>query len=513
VNGERRDPIEAFLEDLGHAPVPPGLAQGVTSRVRADVPSGRRPKPWVVLVAAACLAAAVVGVVVIGSGRQRFISPPRQTPTASQTVAPTPSAVAAPIKGSWQLTLPLFQKRTFRLEVADQSGRLVGARVVNPVPDDLGAAVQDPFALDIRPVPGNAREVLVGWLVVVCEYRGRLVLDQAATSLVLELAPSPGCDLAPIAQAVILEFAVDIDASALTGRQSRDPLVALDQFVPSAIAFVDQEVGWIGGTTPDADALVLHTLHNGSEWAPAGLGEGRVVELAGVDRTHAYATLECAEHQFNCSSGTFRWDDDFGGWGQMTNERFVHVDFAGDAGIAVVLPDDTTTPIVPELRLTEDAGDTWSPIDDPCPATMNLAGADRTSSTGLLVLCLAEGGTGGTFKTLLASNDAGRTWIERSSTEGDGGMFVSGTPSGFDIDPDRTGWLWGSRMPLLQTTDFGTTWSALDIADGDVRIVEDAAYLGAGSGFVLVHDPDRPATLHMWTNGRAWIEIGAWPVG
>jgi photosystem II stability/assembly factor-like uncharacterized protein len=410
------------------------------------------------------------------------------------------------------LTLPLFQERSVRLEVADQSGRLIGARVLNPVPPDLGGGVEDPFALDIRRVPGNSREVVVGWLVLVCEYRGRLLLDETGRSLELQLAPSPGCDLAPIAQAVVLEFAVDVDATTITGRHSRDPLVALDRFTPTTIAFADRNVGWIGGTTPDADALVLHTTDGGATWAPSGLGEGRVAEIAVIDTEQAFATLECTEDHPGCRTGTFRWVEDFGGWEKATSDRFLRVDFSGENGVAVALPGEGEGPVVPGLRLNDDGGNTeWPPIANPCPAEMNLADAERTSPLDLVVLCLAEGGTGSSFKTLLASGDGGVTWAERSGTEG--GMPVMGTPTGFDLAADGTGWLWGTRTPLLATTDAGASWSPLDVVDGDVRLVLDASYLGDGAGFILVHDPDRQLALLLWTrDGQTWDELRSWPL-
>lgn len=409
--------------------------------------------------------------------------------------------------------MPLFQQRSVRLEVADQSGRLIGARVAETLPQDAGANFDDPFALDIRRVPGNTREVFVGWSLLVCEYRGRLLLDQTATSLVLELAPSPDCELAPIAQGVILEFTVDVDATALTGRQSREPLVELGGFLPSAIAFADRNVGWIGGTNAKSDALILHTVDGGATWATAGLGPGSVREIAAIDARDAYSTLVCIDHEVECRSGTFSWDDDFGGWGGKAFERFVAIDFAREHGIAVALPHDDGVNLVPSLLLNEDGGNTdWPAIDEPCTAGTILADAERTSDLDLFVLCLGEGGTGGTFKTLLTSADRGASWVERASTRGQT-LPISGSPYGFDLTADGSGWMWGSRMPLLHTADAGATWSELDVVDGDVRIVNDASYLGQSAGFVIVQDPDRQAILLLWTrDGRAWEELGSWPM-
>ncbi len=168
---------------------------------------------------------------------------------------------------------------------------------------------------------------------------------------------------------------------------------------------------------------------------------------------------------------------------------------------------------MPSLQLNDDGGDTvWAPIEDSCPGEFGLADAERTSLSDLLVLCLAEGGTGGSFKTFFASDDTGATWVERSKSGVDGtGLFDMGTPNGFDIAADGSGWMWGSRMPLLNTTDGGASWNQLDVADGDGRIVTEASYLGAGAGFVLLHEPQRQAKLLLWTrDGQTWEELGAW---
>jgi len=83
---------------------------------------------------------------------------------------------------------------------------------------------------------------------------------------------------------------------------------------------------------------------------------------------------------------------------------------------------------------------------------------------------------------------------------------------GLALRSDATGWLWGARSPLLATRDGGRTWTALDVADGDVRIVQDADAWGGGAGVVLVWDGDRQETLLLRTNdGQAWTELFAWP--
>ena len=83
-----------------------------------------------------------------------------------------------------------------------------------------------------------------------------------------------------------------------------------------------------------------------------------------------------------------------------------------------------------------------------------------------------------------------------------------------DVLADGTGWMWGPRSHLLATTDGGVTWTLLDVADGDVRIVYGADAWGLGAGVVLVWDPKRDQTLLLLVTGDgAWTELYAWPGG
>jgi hypothetical protein len=109
-------------------------------------------------------------------------------------------------------------------------------------------------------------------------------------------------------------------------------------------------------------------------------------------------------------------------------------------------------------------------------------------------------------KELVRSTDFGMTWSKFAE-----GPYP-GTGSSIDILADGTGWFWAPRSPLLVTRDGGSSWTALSVADGDVRIVSGADAWGGGAGVALVWDPDRQATLLLRTaNGKTWTELTSFP--
>ena len=120
-------------------------------------------------------------------------------------------------------------------------------------------------------------------------------------------------------------------------------------------------------------------------------------------------------------------------------------------------------------------------------------------------MCESEGATGSSLKEIRRSKDGGRTWAKLAD-----GPY-GGTLMQMDVLSDGTGWLWGPRSHLLETTNGGVSWTPLDVADGEVRIVYGADAWGGGAGIILVWDPDRQATLLLRTDdGRTWTELYAW---
>lgn len=95
MNSEQRSAVDAFLDEIGHAPVPAGLAQNTMTGVRADRTRRGRPQPQIALAAALGIAVLAIGAFIVGSGPTVTPSPspslptPTASPSASASVEPT----------------------------------------------------------------------------------------------------------------------------------------------------------------------------------------------------------------------------------------------------------------------------------------------------------------------------------------------------------------------------------------------------------------------------------------
>jgi hypothetical protein len=502
-----------------------------TVRVRGGRQGGSVPRARLVA------AAAVFGLVVIGfaivprperglafpSSPVGVSSPTAPPPTATlvpTSTAPAPvtlpspiaTPVAGPVLGRWDMVLPLHD-RWLRLEVVDLFGAVLDARPAAGPPEGTfprPEADEDPFALDVRPVPGSPNHLYVGWSLLICEYHARLTVGPAPVTLALSLAPSPGCDLVGIPQAVILTFDGAVDATQVVGRQVAEPLFAMQDFRPGTIAFSDAAGGWIGGTTTTRDAIVLRTLDGGGTWRVSGLGEGSAIELAAIEATHALGTRLCGDPVFNCRGGVLSWDEDFGGWGMVDLDRPVSMDFADGFGARVSVPEDGDGPVV---QSNDQAGEhPWSDMGNPCDAGMLPADAERLDQDRFVFLCVGEPIDTRQAKRLYFSDLGGAVRGKLIASSGQGEIPVDGTSAALDLAADGTGWMWGDGMPLLRTDDGGTGWQPDPVADGRSRVVLDATYLGGGSGWLLLHDGASQETILARTvDGETWEELATWP--
>jgi photosystem II stability/assembly factor-like uncharacterized protein len=433
---------------------------------------------------------------------------PTSTPAATgpaHTAAPTPTPVTTPspspeppIAAAWDIVInPGEPDVPVDLHVVDRAGTMIGVRdTVRPISGPLHEA---PYALEIGP-GSDRRSITVGWTGSVCDERGVLELAADGRTLALRFPQRAGCDAMGVGFSLELRFAVLVGPADFHGTWSQDLVAVRDLSRPVAVAFTDPLHGWVGGTTDKGDAIVLETVDGGASWRVGGLALGEVTDIAAIGDGGAIAGLACFEGG-DCRSGRYRYEGD-GLWGRAALEVPLRLSFEGPAAAGLF------GAAAPSLSLSGDGGESWRSVASPCRATGHLAAAARVDRSTIVVVCESQGAGGGSKKELFRSSDNAATW----------GRPVAGpepgTGTGLDILADGTGWLWGDRSPLWTTDDGGETWSALDVADGDVRMVEDADAWGPGAGVVLVSDPDRQATLLLRTDdGRAWTELFAWPSG
>ena len=419
------------------------------------------------------------------------------------TPGPTPTA---PLTGSWDVNLtdtPAGLRMTLRVE--DRSGTVSDATITTAVPRDLGSEGPDALVFGRGSDP---QHLLVGWTGGACDERAVLGLASDGATFTLSFPPRPACDAMAIGRTVELAFDRPVDPASFGGTMNGE-LVGADDVLPTAVAFVTPNHGWVGGTTSGGDAIVLETLDGGHSWRAEGLGTGAVSDLGIVSDARALAGRTCDGAPDTCRPGLYELDDS-GPWSSINTAWPTRLTFAGRPG-AGLFPD-ATSPLddlglpVPQVWLTEDGGSSWSAVASPCPGTLRRQDIDRLDATTVVVLCESDGSFGGSSKLLYRSTDGGRTWTKLADGPSDGNQVA------MDLAPDGTGWMWGARTPLLATSDGGLTWSPLDVSDGDRRVTLDGDAWGGGGGIALVWDADRQATLLLRTaDGRTWTEQAAFP--
>jgi hypothetical protein len=93
MNSERLSAVDAFLDEIGRAPVPAGLAHNAMTGVRADRTRRRRPQPQIALAAALGIAVLAIGAFIVGSGPTVTPSPSPSPSPSFPTPMPSPSVV------------------------------------------------------------------------------------------------------------------------------------------------------------------------------------------------------------------------------------------------------------------------------------------------------------------------------------------------------------------------------------------------------------------------------------
>jgi hypothetical protein len=428
-------------------------------------------------------------------------SPPL-SPTATSSVLPSGSPDAG--AGIFRLNLiggPLLN--ALPVLVMDRSGTVKG------VAEGSGLGTVDaPVSVTAGPDPSA---LVVHWTGGVCDQLVRIEVDATSQTVTVSTAVLPGgCDLVGIDRAVELRFSGHVDASAFHGR-ILGRLALPTSVQPGTAAFTDPAHGFVGGTEASYGlAVVSETFDGGATWAISPVSWGTVVGLGLDGNEDPWAAVACGDTTDGCVAGLYTRTGT--GWTRGLAMDPVRLAVSGRA-VAVIeqLPIDPLASYAfpPRgLRLTRDGGTSWAILKDPCPATTSYATAVALDGEArLVVVCEGGGAGGGSNKTIWRSvGDVPGRWEKLADGP------EPGTGMSMGLAPDGTGWLWGARSHLLATKDGGASWTSLTVADGDVRIVQGADAMGAGSGVVLVWDPDRRATLLLRTSdGKAWTEMHAYP--
>lgn len=519
MTDRRPDQVDAFLADLGSAPVPADLGASVVRRIRDERPRQvSRTAPWMLLAAAlVLLALAAVAWVVAGPGPTPVPNPSPSTPSAEPSVAPSasastgptasPSASPSPAPSSmvpvvgeasqvWRLTFKDGGLHLLPVLVVDVSGGITG---VAP-----GASTTPMAEGPVSIVAGRDPDSLVvGWVGGACDEWTQVEVDAAVGTVRVRTLETPGgCDAIGIDRRLEIRFAGPVRASAFTGTDTRD-LTVPAEISPATLVFVDATHGYVGGSDGPGRAVVAETIDGGATWRIEHLGVGGVTGL-GIDSSgHPWAAVTCDETLPGCAPGVYGRDvltasylPGTSLWSRvLTVQQPTRLSVRGFAIVVLarvpVTEGDTVGMPPMEMHLSRDGGGTWATLKDPCAPDKSATAATLDGQARIVVMCEGGGATGNALKTIWRSvGDVPGRW-ETIAEEP-----YEGTGLALDLASDGTGLMWGPRSPLLVTMDGGAHWASdPPVADGNARMVDGGSALVGDRGIVLVWDPDRQAIV------------------
>ncbi|RPH35687.1 hypothetical protein EHM92_05775, partial [bacterium] len=199
------------------------------------------------------------------------------------------------------------------------------------------------------------------------------------------------------------------------------------QTIMSAVAFVSDSIGWMGG----ANGTILKTTNGGRSWAAQlsdSLSESVIQQIVALDTLRIFAVSQDGR-VFRSTNGGSTWlsllVDEYGAWGFETKRRIAFANpmrgfYAGS-----------------ELYVTTDGGSSWRPAF----GRIHEEAFHMEFLNRRLGWVLTSGG-------FYASTDCGASWTRRVDNPG----WLH-----FDMIDTVTGWAVG-RYQRAKTTDGGFTW-------------------------------------------------------
>lgn len=243
------------------------------------------------------------------------------------------------------------------------------------------------------------------------------------------------------------------------------------------------------------------TTDGGEHWSAAASPDGSIQSLEIIDR-QVLAVI--APSGPNGSSGPALWRRGLGGgpWTRVTVLAGTSGVIATQAGVAAIIDGSF-------VLVTADGGRTFTRHTLPCnprvlPSPDSIA---VEAPHGLALLCVGEGYTGHTIKTVYVSGDLGSTWhlAGHPDPAGDGGRIAASAPGHLSIaTTSAASWLYYSA-------DNGKTWRTVLTYDDGGAGWNDLGFTSFSDG-VIVHGNSGYGTnvgqlLLTGNGGRSWHAV------
>lgn len=300
-----------------------------------------------------------------------------------------------------------------------------------------------------------------------------------------------------------------------------------------AVTFLDDTTGWV----VVSDGRMLHTTNGGASWQPQSVLQGGVLNAISFPQPDVGVVVGANGAILRTGDGGDSWTRQFS---SVTQAAPNGVDFALN-GVDFAAADPDTGMAVGAggtLLRTEDAGDSWTPLDAPeagddfagvamiGPDTAVVAGSSANGSGVILrtddggqnwqrqqwgtdglrdvacadsMTCMVVGNLGAVART----EDGGQTWEDRSPP---GDIFLplfnnltSISCPGVEVCV-AVAW----RGQIIRTEDGGATWQAQRTADTTDPNLHDVLFVNADTGWVV----SAGGLLRTVDGGDSWGEVG-----
>ena len=273
----------------------------------------------------------------------------------------------------------------------------------------------------------------------------------------------------------------------------------VDGDAPRTVRFLNEQDGFVYGHD---SAYVTHD--GGKTWAGAGLPATYVDGIATGGQTVWAVTSPCGKG-VQCQHEVRRSLDGGRSW---LAPHALPLGFYPE--VLVPFPSGVMMSSVPlgDIQMTSDGGATWRAVKTQCLANPFRGYVATSDGKELWELCVGNVDTASNTadKTLLVSEDGGKSWSKRASSQPGGALQPYGYSDWIVSNRSHVAFTSGALTPLV-THDGGATWTPAGLDATGLWLIR---FAGSHDGWAL------EGTRSIWATidgGETWNQSGGLPSG
>lgn len=271
-----------------------------------------------------------------------------------------------------------------------------------------------------------------------------------------------------------------------------------DGGAPKTVRFLNHQDGFVYGY---GGAYVTHD--GGKTWSGAGLPAKFVYSIAAGGQTVWAVTSPCAKG-VACQLEVRRSVDGGRSW---LAPHALPLGFSPE--VLVPFPSGVMMSSVPlgDIQMTSDGGATWRSIRTQCLNNPFRGSVATSDGNELWELCMGYPDTTSNTadKTLFVSEDGGKSWSRRATSQPGGALQPAGYPVWLVSNRSHVAFMSGAPTPLV-THDGGATWTPVGLDATGLWLIR---FAGSQDGWAL------EGTRNIWATtdgGETWNQAGGLPI-